>query len=262
MAEITFVAYQKASEATMNRDLPWKEEIANACMGLAGEVGEILEPIKKWLWHGKPLQLDETRDELGDLLFYVAWLCSALDIDMGAAASHNVEKLAQRYPEGFQAQGAAKSENVQQELQKWPREANEAIGKLQIKIRQLHLLNTNVSQELEAARGDLMAAELLLVEQAQESSNWERAFQEEQKAHAATLANIHESRKSRGADMNGLITQVDQLSQKAAHSEKLLREADALMAEQLARIEKLERANASLADKLTEAWADLKEKGS
>jgi len=71
-------------------------------IGLAGEVGECTEPVKKWFFHHKKSS-DEVRDELyeeiGDVLWYAACLASAFDLSLGDIAAHNVKKLEARYPE-------------------------------------------------------------------------------------------------------------------------------------------------------------------
>jgi NTP pyrophosphatase (non-canonical NTP hydrolase) len=96
--------YQTEVRRTMNDSLR-TEQLANYCMGLAGEAGEVLEPIKKHLFHRKPLSLDELTKELGDVLWYTAAIANVLDIDLSEALAVNVAKLRARYPNGFQAQG-------------------------------------------------------------------------------------------------------------------------------------------------------------
>ncbi len=71
-------------------------------IGLAGEVGECTEPVKKWFFHRSRTAgqvRDELREELGDVLWYAACLADAFGLSLGEIAMLNVEKLLKRYPE-------------------------------------------------------------------------------------------------------------------------------------------------------------------
>jgi NTP pyrophosphatase (non-canonical NTP hydrolase) len=70
-------------------------------IGLGGEAGEVLDLCKKGILHQHGLNRDELRKELGDVLWYVAALCSTAGIDMGDVMQHNIDKLRTRYPEGY-----------------------------------------------------------------------------------------------------------------------------------------------------------------
>jgi len=69
-------------------------------LGLAGEAGEVSELVKKTIrdhdneWSGK--RKDQLMGELGDVLWYVANLCSELGLDMDEIAKMNVKKLKSR----------------------------------------------------------------------------------------------------------------------------------------------------------------------
>lgn len=69
-------------------------------LGLGGETGEVLEKIKKVMRDNDGVVTDEKKSELskeiGDVLWYVSNLCSELDIDMGAVAQQNIDKLYDR----------------------------------------------------------------------------------------------------------------------------------------------------------------------
>lgn len=70
-------------------------------LGLAGEAGEVVDYMKKVMGHGKPFDKDKLIDELGDVHWYMAAICAAHDIDPSEVLTRNVEKLRQRYPNGF-----------------------------------------------------------------------------------------------------------------------------------------------------------------
>ena len=72
-------------------------------LGLAGEAGEVAELVKKGILHQHGLDRERLKKELGDVLWYAAALCTRLDLDMGAVMQANIDKLLERYPEGFSA---------------------------------------------------------------------------------------------------------------------------------------------------------------
>lgn len=72
-----------------------------AFFGIFGEAGELADELKKVMWHGHDFDREKLRDELGDLLWYVSEIATALDFDLDDVAILNVEKLKRRYPEGF-----------------------------------------------------------------------------------------------------------------------------------------------------------------
>lgn len=78
--------------------------LLNAAMGLGGEGGEVLDHLKKHLFHGHPLDLSHIAKELGDILWYVAEACYAIGIPMSEVAELNVDKLKKRYPDGFSSE--------------------------------------------------------------------------------------------------------------------------------------------------------------
>lgn len=70
-------------------------------LGLAGEAGEVVDTIKKAVFHRHGLNRDELIKELGDVLWYVAALCTKLDVPLSAVMERNIEKLKARYPAGY-----------------------------------------------------------------------------------------------------------------------------------------------------------------
>lgn len=76
-------------------------DLMNASLGLSGEVGELNDMIKKWIFHGHDLDLEEVGKEIGDILWYIALVCNAFNFDLDKVANANIEKLRKRYPEGF-----------------------------------------------------------------------------------------------------------------------------------------------------------------
>lgn len=75
--------------------------ILNASLGLSGEVGELNDMIKKWIFHEKTFDEEHARKELGDVMWYVAMMCESFGWDLDEILQMNVDKLKARYPQGF-----------------------------------------------------------------------------------------------------------------------------------------------------------------
>ena len=75
--------------------------VFNACLGLSGEVGELNDMIKKWVFQEKPFDEEHAKKELGDVLWYVAMMCHSFGWDLDEIMQMNVDKLKARYPQGF-----------------------------------------------------------------------------------------------------------------------------------------------------------------
>lgn len=79
------------------------ERLLTAGVGINAEGGEFLEIIKKMVFQGKPWN-DDNREhliiELGDIMWYVAQACLALEVSVDDVVAGNVQKLLKRYPEG------------------------------------------------------------------------------------------------------------------------------------------------------------------
>lgn len=65
-------------------------------LGLAGEVGEFLEPIKKHVRDGGEIDMDDLKKEAGDVLWYLAVILDDLGVSFDEVAQMNIEKLADR----------------------------------------------------------------------------------------------------------------------------------------------------------------------
>lgn len=79
------------------------ERLLTAGVGINAEGGEFLEIIKKMIFQGKPFNADNREHmiiELGDLMWYVAQACMALEVSFDEVVARNVTKLEKRYPGG------------------------------------------------------------------------------------------------------------------------------------------------------------------
>lgn len=98
--------YQKLAKRTL-LDVPTQplspEEtmiIWNA-VGLAGEAGEIVDYLKKGIFHRHGYDSGILKGEIGDLLWYAAGLATQHGFTLEEAMEFNIAKLKNRYPDGF-----------------------------------------------------------------------------------------------------------------------------------------------------------------
>ncbi len=84
-----------------------KVDLIHASFGLAGEVGELVDAVKKHFAYNKPLDIVNIREELGDIEFYLEHFRSVLDIDRDEIIQENIDKLTKRYASGYTDQQAS-----------------------------------------------------------------------------------------------------------------------------------------------------------
>lgn len=126
-------------------------------VGLVGEVGELAELVKKEVFHEHEIEIDKYKKEVGDILWYWAALCSKAGLSaqrvtegleqglfamalhqfwaelrrfvahvpfsLEEAAQHNIDKLRQRYPNGFSSEDSVRrvdvAETAMEEEDRW-----------------------------------------------------------------------------------------------------------------------------------------------
>lgn len=75
--------------------------IINGLFGLSGEVGELTDMVKKWIFHESNFDEEHAKKELGDVMWYVAMICESFNWSLDEIMQMNIEKLEKRYPDGF-----------------------------------------------------------------------------------------------------------------------------------------------------------------
>ena len=93
--------YQELAYRTANKELSKFDQLRNAVYGLNGEAGEVIDILKKHEFQGHDFNKAKMLDELGDIAWYLALACTAMDITLTDVFNHNVDKLCNRYPDGF-----------------------------------------------------------------------------------------------------------------------------------------------------------------
>lgn len=100
--------YQKLASRT---DAPLGETYdklhsVHMVMGMSTEVGELVDVYKKNLAYGKPIDEANEKEEIGDLMWYIACHCKNKGWDLGEIMATNIKKLQARYPDKFTAEKA------------------------------------------------------------------------------------------------------------------------------------------------------------
>ena len=85
------------------RTLSTKEDlIEHMAYGLVTESGEILDALKKHKFYKRDLNVQNLKEELGDLMWYMYQMLEALDYTPEDCRRDNIWKLLKRYPDKFE----------------------------------------------------------------------------------------------------------------------------------------------------------------
>lgn len=76
------------------------DDISHAALGLAGESGEVVEVIKKYIRGDGPINLEKLEKELGDQLYYWFALALLCKLDPAKIMQTNHDKLVDRLERG------------------------------------------------------------------------------------------------------------------------------------------------------------------
>ena len=79
------------------------QRVLIGAIGICSEGGELLDIVKKIIFQGKPYNEENVfhmKRELGDICWYLAQACMALDTTFDEVIEMNVDKLKARYPGG------------------------------------------------------------------------------------------------------------------------------------------------------------------
>ena len=96
--------YQREAMRTRGDLTTLGDRLVVGALGLSGESGEVTDHVKKIVFHGHEIDRQAMMKELGDVLWYIAYLLDTLDLDMSDVLEKNITKLRARYPDGFSEQ--------------------------------------------------------------------------------------------------------------------------------------------------------------
>ena len=99
---MTINEYQIAALRTAQTDkLSASDLLINSALGLCGESGEVADIVKKFRFQGHDLDFEHIAKELGDIAWYLAVGAYSIGYDLEKILQMNVDKLENRYPDGF-----------------------------------------------------------------------------------------------------------------------------------------------------------------
>ena len=98
--------FQREARRTLREDLPYEAICSNMCRGLEGDIGEVIDVMKKHIYQGKELDITDVIEEVGDVLWYIANFCNINNITMDECMESNMKKLRKRFPNGFTVKDA------------------------------------------------------------------------------------------------------------------------------------------------------------
>ena len=99
-ASLTLNDYQRMARRTAGTKGK-SDKMEEALFGLSGEVGELCDHYKKYMHQGHDIDYDHMAEETGDVMLYLAEIADALGVTLEDIARRNIEKLRNRYPDGF-----------------------------------------------------------------------------------------------------------------------------------------------------------------
>lgn len=93
-----FSEYQEFASKGIHGATLEREPVVGFALGLVGETGEVVDDIKKRIYHGRDIPLQHTAEELGDVLWYVANIATQYGFNLDDIVAQNMKKLKNRYP--------------------------------------------------------------------------------------------------------------------------------------------------------------------
>lgn len=111
-----FEEYRKKAYSAIQKHDSLKDAMSHWTIGLTEEAGEVNGVIKHALYNCENIPAVRLAEELGDVLWYVAALCTEAGINMDTLAELNLAKNAHKYPSGCfdAARSAARHEDYKQ----------------------------------------------------------------------------------------------------------------------------------------------------
>ena len=95
--------YQKLAMRTCSVIDDEKEMLYHGVFGLNSEAGEVAGILQK-TYQGHCMNEEHVKKELGDCLWMIAEICESFGFGMDEVMQLNIDKLKERYPEGFDAE--------------------------------------------------------------------------------------------------------------------------------------------------------------
>lgn len=118
---MTFEQYRDQAYAAVQEHTSHKDAMSHWAVGLTEEAGEVNGVIKHKYYNFENIPVAKIAEELGDVLWYIAAMCTELGINMDAVAKLNLAKNRHKYPDGqFDPQRSANRHKNFEEFKKTP----------------------------------------------------------------------------------------------------------------------------------------------
>jgi len=102
------------TESTLFNVKPGTDRLLHAAMGMQTESAEFTDMLKKHVFYGKPLDKVNLKEELGDMLWYIAIAMDVLDTTFSKEQNRVINKLKERYSDKF-SQDKAENRDLEAE---------------------------------------------------------------------------------------------------------------------------------------------------
>lgn len=93
--------YQLLAGRTVSQLKDQRDNNIHMVLGMLTEAAELADVFKKELAYGKEIDWVNVKEEIGDLMWYIANFCTMNDIRLSNVLHTNIEKLKTRYPKTF-----------------------------------------------------------------------------------------------------------------------------------------------------------------
>ena len=94
------IALAKDGEQIKQEITPEQANLLHMGVGVSTEANELLDAMKKHTIYQNPLDVENVKEELGDLLFYMSNLMQSVGLSFEEILQHNIDKLSVRYSKG------------------------------------------------------------------------------------------------------------------------------------------------------------------
>lgn len=110
-----FREYQKNAANNFKQHDNFKDAVCDWTVSLAEETGEVASLVKHCFWGGETLDSKKLAKEVGDVLWYLAAICTTARLDMSVVAELNQAKLEHRHgKKGFSVEGSQNRHAVEE----------------------------------------------------------------------------------------------------------------------------------------------------
>lgn len=103
---MTLKEYSIQAKRTLSESETYLLDDLHMVLGMQTESAEIADVYKKHIAYGKDLDLVNIKEEIGDLMWYIANLCTLKGWDLECIMQTNIDKLKVRFPEKFTNENA------------------------------------------------------------------------------------------------------------------------------------------------------------